>query len=93
MITIVTLLVGSFFLSALLIHSATPYWPAKFILKKSADSFIEISLYITTCFALAAFKIFSLNFGILIIMCLGMKVLFGTLLCLLDLEVSYFPHV
>ena len=53
--------------------------------EKSADSLMEVPLYITSCFSLAAFKILSLSltFDILIVMCLDVHVfgfiLFGSL--------------
>ena len=51
-------------------------------------------LWVTNCFSLAAFKILSLTFGILIMICLGVglfaSIIIGTL-CFLDLHV-YFLH-
>uniref|UniRef100_A0A9L0SPR2 Uncharacterized protein n=1 Tax=Equus caballus TaxID=9796 RepID=A0A9L0SPR2_HORSE len=51
---------------------------------KSADSLLGVSLYVTCCFSLSAFKILSLSLilDILIIVCLGVGlfgfILFGT---------------
>ena len=59
---------------------------------------MEIHLYITLCFSLAAFRIFSLSltFGILIMICLGVR-LFGFILsgmlCVSCTWISIFPFI
>ena len=64
----------------------------KFSFEKSTDSLMGTPVQVTLCLSLAAFKIFSLTFGILIMTCLGVVLfwcnLFGTL-WFLDLYVYF----
>ena len=53
-------------------------------LKKSADSLMGAPYYVTLCFALAAFKLFSLSFAVLIMIGLGVGLLRFILLGLLS---------
>ena len=72
-------------LSSLEIYCATPFLPAEFLLKTSADNLMGIPLYVICCFSLVALNTFSLSliFVSLINMCLGMFLLwfivYGTL--------------
>ena len=60
-------LVVGFFLSSLGICQATVLWiDCKVSAEKSADCSMRVLLYLTSCFSLAAFKILSLTFAILI---------------------------
>ena len=60
--------------------SFQPLLACKVSFEKSADSLMGTPLYVTNCFSPAAFKILSLTFGILVMMCLGVVSLGPTFL-------------
>ena len=64
-----------FLLLALWMYHATLFWPSKFLLKKSVDSLIGGTLYVTSQFSLDAFRILccSLTLASLIVMYFGVK--------------------
>ena len=78
--------------------SITTFWPAEFLLKKSADSLMGIPLHVTYCFSLVASNIFS--WSLISVnwtpMCLGVFLLELTLyrtLCFLDLGDCFLSHL
>ena len=91
-------MVGSFFFrpfSALKI-SCSFLLACKVLAEKSANRLIGVPVYVTSCFSLAAFKILSLIFDFLIILCFGvvlLRFLFSGTLGFLNLDVLFLLHV